>query len=175
MLKSEGTEMSRYLGWGWKEPNTHIYIEYLSQQFSTLRYIHVLRHGLDMAFSSNQAQLYNWRRMFEIPEPGPSLPLSRASLQYWIRANKRALELGKSLLGDRFYPVNFDALTLVPEQEIRALIDFLGMNVDQKTFDHLKTLAKAPDSKDRYKKFDLSCFSEAEIEAVREFGFAVDL
>src|SRR5690606_33373890 len=39
--------------WGWKEPNTQIYIEYIANFFPNLKYIQVIRHGLYMAFSSN--------------------------------------------------------------------------------------------------------------------------
>src|SRR5690606_37110457 len=40
--------------WGWKEPNTHIYLPEILNFFPNIRYIHVIRHGLDMAFSGNK-------------------------------------------------------------------------------------------------------------------------
>ena len=45
--------LSCYTGWGWKEPNSHIYIKHLCDYFPNLKYIHVIRHGLDMAYSNN--------------------------------------------------------------------------------------------------------------------------
>jgi hypothetical protein len=39
--------------WGWKEPNSHIYLEYLAAFFGDIKYIHTIRHGLDMAFIWN--------------------------------------------------------------------------------------------------------------------------
>ena len=55
--------------WGWKEPNSHIYIEQLGKYFPNAKYIHVMRNGLDMAFSNNQAQLYNWSWLYGIDIP----------------------------------------------------------------------------------------------------------
>ena len=60
--------------WGWKEPNTHIYLDHLADYFSNLKYIHTIRHGLDMAFSENQQQLYNWGPFF-----GLRLPASKSA------------------------------------------------------------------------------------------------
>jgi hypothetical protein len=50
--------------WGWKEPNTHVVIDRIFGIVPELRYIHVVRHPLDMTVSSNQAQLYNWGPIF---------------------------------------------------------------------------------------------------------------
>ena len=51
-------DCARHIGWGWKEPISHIYIEHLAAHFDGLRWIHVMRHGLDMAYSTNQRQLH---------------------------------------------------------------------------------------------------------------------
>jgi hypothetical protein len=44
-------------GWGWKEPNSHIILDCLASRLENMKYIHVIRNGLDMAYSSNQNQL----------------------------------------------------------------------------------------------------------------------
>ncbi|MEZ5572066.1 MAG: sulfotransferase [Halioglobus sp.] len=47
--------------WGWKQPNSHILLPLLNQFFPKMKFIYVLRNGLDMAFSYNQNQLkYFW-------------------------------------------------------------------------------------------------------------------
>ncbi|MEL6868038.1 MAG: hypothetical protein AAFP19_26680, partial [Bacteroidota bacterium] len=73
---------SRPNKWGWKEPNSHIFLPYLIDYFKDLKYIYVVRHGLDMAFSKNQQQLVNWGPLFGI-EP-PHSPL--AQFNYWLAA-----------------------------------------------------------------------------------------
>ena len=56
-LPSFETPLTR---WGWKEPNTHVILERMLNSFPQLKYIHVMRNGLDMAYSSNQQQLLLW-------------------------------------------------------------------------------------------------------------------
>jgi hypothetical protein len=69
--------------WGWKEPNSHFFVPYLKSRIPELRYIHVVRHGLDMAFSKNQNQLAFWGerllgRPVDVNDPSDSL-------SYWCR------------------------------------------------------------------------------------------
>jgi hypothetical protein len=174
MVKAKNHNLSGYIGWGWKEPNTHIYIEYLCNHFNNLHYIHVIRHGLDMAYSSNQNQLYNWGKIFGIEVPDSQKLIPRASLNYWIESNKRATTLGKTLLNERFFIVNFDKLCLNPEHEINLLINFLGIDTKYVNMDELKMLPVLPKSMGRYKNYDITIFSKDEIDAVKKFGFVVD-
>lgn len=174
LLQPKKIHRSKYLGWGWKEPNTHIYLEYLNKHFQNLKYIHLIRHGIDMAYSSNQSQLYNWGMMFGITVKDSSIPLPRLSLQYWNEANRRAITLGQKLLKERFLVLNFDKLCMYPGREIALLIDFLGLDTKCVNMDELERLPKIPESAGRYKNYDLSIFDKDEIAAVRELGFVVD-
>lgn len=174
MFRSRIRDHTNYIGWGWKEPNTHMYIEYLNKYFQNLKYIHLIRHGIDMAYSNNQSQLFNWGAMFGIAAHDPSIPLPRRSLRYWHEANKRALTLGRKLLKERFLVINFDKLCMNPGREIELLIDFLGLDTRGVKMDELQKLPKFPKSYGRYKNYDLSIFSKEEIEAVKALGFVVD-
>ena len=51
-------------GWGWKEPSTHVILDRLLQNIPNMKYIHVARNGLDMAYSENQTQLALWGLSF---------------------------------------------------------------------------------------------------------------
>lgn len=175
MIRSQNPDPSRYIGWGWKEPNTHMYIPYLSRHFNNLRYIHIIRHGLDMAYSRNQTQLHSWGDFFGVRVPDSPALLPHALLRYWVESNKRAIALGKELLNKRFLLLNFDELCLNPGQKISMLIDFLGLDTKCVNMDKLMRLPQFPQSAGRYKKYDLSVFDRDEIEAVREFGFTVDI
>lgn len=172
ILNSRSINLSRYIGWGWKEPNTHIYIEYLYTYFNNLRYIHVIRNGLDMAYSNNQAQLFNWGKLFGV-DIDSSIPLPKASLQYWIKANRRAIDFGRRLLGRRFLLINFDRLCLDPGYEIVCLLDFLEVNKGSVDLESLAALPRTPKTSGRYKDHDLSLFSDEEIAAVRDLGFEI--
>ena len=175
ILMRTGPEISQYVGWGWKEPNTHIYLEYLSEYFPDLKYILVIRHGLDMAFSRNQAQLYNWGRLLGIEKPSSPKSAPVSALDYWIRANQRAISLGKKLLNDRFYLINFDELQRNPQGEIEKLFKFIRHDMDNPHL--IRQLCEKmirPESPARYQKFDLSCFSAHDLNEVEKMGFPIE-
>jgi hypothetical protein len=158
-------EMSDYWGWGWKEPVSHIYLEPLSEYFHDLRYIHVVRDGLDMAFSHNTYQLEVWAKLFGISVPSEKDEMARAALNYWVAANKRAVEVGTRLLGDRFFLMKFEDLCFAPRQEIERLFRFLGLDLSAMNCDEFSRLVKIPKSIGRHKKKDLSIFKQKDIIA----------
>ncbi len=45
---------------GWKVPTTHLWLAELAQFFPGMQYIHLIRNGLDMAYSGNQRQAQHW-------------------------------------------------------------------------------------------------------------------
>jgi hypothetical protein len=112
--------------WGWKEPNTHIVIERLWQRLPELRYVHVVRHGMDMAFSRNQNQLRLWGPHV-LGEDGPTTP-SR-SLAYWCRVHRRMLDL-LAANSHRMYWLDYDALCGAPLIEVERLCRFLGCDAN---------------------------------------------
>ena len=171
ILTNKSYDMASFKGYGWKEPNTHILLPYLEKHFKSMSYIHVIRNGLDMAFSSNQNQLFNWGQVYGITPDGAQ-PLPKLSLEFWIRANKEAVNYGREILRDRFFLVNFDNLCLNPEIEIKRIINFLGIS-ENVNMDRLVSLPRVPESMGRYKKHDLSIFSKEQIKAVEEFGFKI--
>jgi len=67
--------------WGWKEPNSHLFLDPLAAGLGGFRYVHVLRHGLDMAFSTNQQQLHNFGWLFGIDPEASSEPEPRLALE----------------------------------------------------------------------------------------------
>jgi hypothetical protein len=138
-----------------------------------MKYILVVRHGLDMAFSRNQIQAGNWSWLYGLPEP--SYPISpAASLAYWVRATEASISVGKAKLGDRFMALHFDALCTSPEQEVDKLIRFIGLDVPRETREALVKIPTKPDSAGRYRQHDLNQRDAADLEAVRRLGFEVD-
>lgn len=160
-------------GWGWKEPCSYIYLKYLTEHFRDLKYIHVVRHGLDMAFSQNQGHVYGWGSVFgvQIPESRELLP--KASLRYWIRANRASIRMGEDLLGDAFLVLSFDELCRDPRNKTRELADFLGLDEASVDLTRLHKLIRKPSSLGRYKDHGLGMFSKEEVLAVKDLGFAV--
>jgi hypothetical protein len=163
-----------YLGWGWKEPNSYLLLSHLPEQFPSLKFIHVIRHGVDMAFSKNQRQLRAYGNLFGIPYPKDRADIPRASLMYWARANRSAAQLGKSLGNDHYLEVNFDLLCTKPDQTINDIISFLELEIDPDTRQAALYLPKIPNSLGRYKKYDLSQFDSGDLDIVRSFGFSLE-
>ncbi|UCE74406.1 MAG: sulfotransferase, partial [Methanomassiliicoccales archaeon] len=175
MLRSKGPDLSEFVAWGWKEPNTHIFIEYLAQYYhQRIKYIHVVRHGLDMAYSRNQKQLHNWGHLFGVQIPPSPQLLPKASLNYWIKANEKAIASGKLHLGDRFLLVNFDELCSARDREVKRLAEFAGMRDVNVNMKELYSIPRRPSSTGRYKQHELSIFDQGEIDAVRRLGFELD-
>jgi hypothetical protein len=111
--------------WGWKEPNSHLFIAELAERFPGILYIHTIRNGVDMASSENQQQAENWRQHLEVPVEASG---RMAALEYWIRANERAtaqmarLGSGKSLL------VRYEDLVAEPEGTLLGVARFLRLD-----------------------------------------------
>ncbi len=159
--------------WGWKEPNSHIYLDYLADYYSSLKYIHTIRHGLDMAFSHNQQQLYNWGPIFGISSPGSKSEEPVASFKYWIKSNNRVMEIGGKLGGQKFLVVNFDRLCLSPESEIRKILSFLNIEPVADNLDTLIRIPRIPKSLGRYRSHDLSRFDRADLNELANQGFSI--
>jgi hypothetical protein len=174
-MLAAGTRHDAHPGpWGWKEPNSHIYLEYLAQRWPDTRYIHVMRHGLDMAYSKNQTQLLNWGPMLGVSSSGQSdAERAGAALDYWIASNRRAVELAERLLGDRFLAINFDDLCARPLVHVPKLLEFVGVACDQARLEELAAMPRVPASSGRYRKHGLAAFSAEQLVAVADLGFSV--
>ena len=173
MFQLKRTDSSKYIGWGWKEPIAHIYLDYLNEYFANLRVIYLIRHGLDMAYSENQNQRRYWGSIFKVDRPGSIELRPKASLEYWIKANQKAIALGMKMGNDKFLLLNFDNLCLSPRTEVDKMLSFL--KIDPATIDvnHLCGLVKPPKGIGRYREHDLSIFSSEDISAVKTLGFAL--
>ena len=163
-------DLSGYVGWGWKEPNSHIYLSYLVSYYDHMKYIHVIRNGLDMAFSRNQQQAVNWGRLFNISVSRAVKCRPSAYLKYWIKANQRAIEIGERMGKEHFMILNFDELCTSSLAVIQKLITFLGLDVDDKTINRLSQLPRLPKSSGRFRKHDLSVFDPEDLEIVKKLG-----
>ena len=68
---------SRWRAWGWKEPRSIFLLPFFDLHFPQLKFLHVIRDGRDMAYSSNQNQLLKHGRTvlsrLRMPRRKPSL------------------------------------------------------------------------------------------------------
>lgn len=161
-----------HAGIAWKEPNTHIFLPALDRAVAGLRYVHVIRHGLDMALSHNQAQLANWGRLLGIV-PAPGEPPERTRLRFWLTANRRAIAYGRERMGERFLLLDYDALCRDPAQEIARLARFCGRDLPPAVRAELCDGVR-PAPRHRYLDAAPGLFDEGDRAAVRALGFGVE-
>jgi hypothetical protein len=156
--------------WAWKEPNTHIVLPNLMCIARDLKYIHVMRNGLDMAWSTNQNQLMFWGNRF-LSEEELAASRPRALLKYWCRTHQRIFEIARLLPG-RFFILNFDALCLSPVVELGKLLDFLQINYSISLVSALSELIQSPNSLGRYQFQPLDVFDPEDVIYVRSLGYS---
>jgi len=161
-----------YKKWGWKVPASYMLLPYFKRIFPNLKYIHVIRNGLDMAFSNNQNQSANWPSYFGLKPCAHNKP--GTSLEFWIQANKLAVGYGQEIKKGSFMLLNFDSLCKHPARTIDQLTNFLGGRKDIRENLRLQSLIKRPASINRYKEHGLDCFTKEQLESVQEFGFNTD-
>jgi hypothetical protein len=136
--------------WGWKEPNSHVYLEFLAEHFADrIRYVHVIRDGIEEVRRGDYRQLQNWGPRFGVVFESGSLPsdplvLRAFALDYWVAANRRALQLGPELLGERFHLLNLNQLRRDPGPSVTRLLEFVGVDISTEDVSSLCRLAEPP-------------------------------
>jgi hypothetical protein len=161
--------------WGWKAPNSHVMMYRLHQSYPEMKYIMVIRNGLDMAFSDNKNQLELWGPVLFRPEElsQPRWSSSpRLSLKYWRIVHERVLKEGAKM-GNQFFLLNYDKLCEDPSTTMTALLDFLGCNPDPVLVSQLAGLIRKSEGIGRFRNEDMSQFDPEDVEYVKRLGFDV--
>jgi len=172
LINSKSPNFDKFVGWGWKEPNTHIFLPQIATTIPNMKYVHVVRNGLDMAVGKNQQQLRNWGKFIGVPAEN-SRSLASRSLEFWIAANRRAIEICEQQLHGRYHIVNYDEFCKNPYEGVERFMTFLGVTMPYNKIEALAQLV-SPKSIGRHRRYTTDMFSEAQVEAVREFGFVID-
>ena len=161
----------------WKVPGTYFWLRELAGYFPKLQYIHLIRNGLDMAYSGNESQALGWASHLDVEleytEAGKLTPGSK--LEYWLRANEHALALGEELLGDRMLLVRYEDLCARPAETARRVVDFLCIEVSSATLDEMIGLVKAPPSVGRYRRYKWRTHvTEGQLERLEKLGYIIE-
>lgn len=160
--------------WGWKEPNTQIYINEIADYFSNLKYIHIVRHGLDMAFSNNKQQLENWGYKYSILLDGKETQeeIAYKQLEFWVRSTKDALDKGKNIKGG-FLLINHSDFCLRPTEQVDQVIQFLELDIGKEKLNELYQVPKKPATLGRFNKNDITIFDKHQIDLIEDLGFEI--
>ena len=158
-------------GWGWKEPNTVILLDKFYKLYPNMKYIHLIRNGLDMAFSENQNQLKLWG-LYYLQESDFS-NIHYASLKFWCLINKKVIDIGKKMGPSNFLLINFDKLCLKPKKYLKKICKFL--NISKKVISSLIPLIDPPSgSIGKFRKYDINIFDPEDLNYVKKLGFDIN-
>lgn len=105
---------------GWKEPNTYFYLEELFSLFKEITYYHVVRNGIDMAFSRNTNQLRNWGSYFGISTANKHETLENKQLRFWIHSTNYIYNL-KQKYDKKIMLISYDKLCEDPLRMINNI------------------------------------------------------
>jgi len=153
--------------WGWKEPNSHLFLDKLINIHPDMKYIHVVRNGLDMAHSNNQGQLNSWGKHI-IGEDIEYTPYY--SLKYWATVHKRVVDIGQTM-GKNFLVLSYDEFCSKPNEGLNAISEFMELDISKLPIQKLTNLISPPKSIGRYKQFGLDCFDPADVAFAKTLGF----
>jgi hypothetical protein len=153
--------------WGWKEPNTHLLIEEFLATEPDLRYLHLDRNGVEMAFSRNNQQARTW---------GPAVvgrPLRaepRDKLAFWCAAHRRMAQIA-ARHPHRIRLIRFEDLLADPESVAADVADFAGLTADPAAVATFAAHLRRPLT--RSTGVDLSTLDPADVSYVASVGYPV--
>jgi len=111
--------------WGWKEPRSIFLLPFFHRHIPSLRFLHVVRDGRDMAFSWNQNQL----RLHGLASGITGLS-ALDSITLWSLVNMQVADYGEERLGSRYLRVRFEDLCAQPVETASRVLAFFELEAD---------------------------------------------
>jgi hypothetical protein len=155
--------------WCWKEPNTHIVIDRILSCRADLRYIHVVRHPLEMALSANQNQLRTWGPIFLEHDIAID---TRSSLSYWCAVHRRTTGFTETWQ-DRSMIIDFESLCTTPEACCVRVASFLRSELPDNAVFGFCDFVSPPQSVGRFRAADLRQFDPDDLAYVAKIGYSL--
>jgi len=157
--------------WGWKEPNTHMLLPFLVAALPNMKYIHVTRHGLDMAHSSNQTQLKLWGAHLL----GRAVDTNSAddSLAFWCAAHDRLLQV-RERSQKQILVLPFESLFEEPDVILTHLCNFLALPESCHPAKAAISTLQKPQSLGRHRNYSPLNVSSDNGKIFRKLGYPVD-
>jgi len=166
-LQQVGTDKAY---WGWKEPNTHIFLPYLLRALPNMKYIHVIRSGLDMAFSANQAQLALWGEALLDRPVDPTSP--EDSFSYWCAAHDRLLSF-LPFARERMFLLRFESLLMQPDLVLREVARFLSLDINDQVRARWQGALRVPTPLGRHSEQPPINIEQDQSKLLAQFGYSI--
>jgi hypothetical protein len=170
-IKKEAADKSKHRRWFLKEPNLHIVAPKALEIRPDLKFVMVVRHGVDMAFSKNQQQLAVWGPTFLDDSELRLGPV--ASLWYWCVVHRRIAELAKQD-PERVKIFSFDQLCREPDHVLHRLFEFSSVEPTDSLMRVASEGVKTPSSIGRRYNEDLSIFAKEDMDFVDDFMATIE-
>lgn len=113
--------------WAAKNPRSLLMFEFVLQVEPGARFLHVVRDGFDMAFSSNQRQASRYAD--QVLDSDSGLSEKARSLAYWAAINQRAITMGARYPG-RYQLIRYEDFCAHPVNTMRSACEKLGMALE---------------------------------------------
>jgi Sulfotransferase family len=113
--------------WGWKNPRSIYLLPLLDQLFTGMLFIHVIRDGITMSASHNQAQLVKHGEVV-VPPAFQQLTQAEQSLLLWSTVNTAAAAYGTQM-GKRYLLLRYEDVCADPEAAACAMAAVLCTSV----------------------------------------------
>jgi hypothetical protein len=158
--------------WGWKHPHSFLLLPFLHDMYPRMRFVHLVRNGLDMAISDNLGQLRRYGDLLIAPAERSGGEAVMASL-FWARANLHAQRTGERL-GDRYVCVRFEDLCDEPLATVTDLAHRLEIPASADDLTQASALPRRPATAGRAEGLapDLrAVMTESARPALEAFGY----
>lgn len=109
--------------WGAKVPRSILMLGFWQQLFPRFRFIHVVRNGLDMVYSSDHRQRDMVGDLMLSERERADDEVSQA-MTYWCRVNMAAADFGEQHMTGRYLRVRYEDLCTRPIATVRELVEF---------------------------------------------------
>lgn len=156
--------------WGWKEPNTHIVLPFLFQALPHMKYVHVIRNGLDMAYSANQNQLNLWGEVLLGRPVDNRIPSD--ALDYWCRVHERLLSFLPDA-SERILIIRFESLLQKPDSVLNTMGEFLDLEITPETLARWQRALSVPATLGRHTEEPSLSIDDGQTELLAQFGYIV--
>jgi hypothetical protein len=159
--------------WSWKEPRSILLLPFLDEQFPGMRFIHVIRDGRDMAFSTNQNQLRKHGAAVLEGTLGEA-PQAVRSAALWAKINATAAAYGEARMAGRYMRMKYETLCSEARRTVREIVEFLDVD-GVLSMDEFASEVSPPESIGRWRvmadKPTLDSMHEVAGYALREFDY----
>lgn len=169
MLTADGYDADDHTGWGWKAPSTAMQLPHLAPHLPEMRYVLMIRHGLDIAVKAHNYP-EDWVRSFGL-EPDADTPLARRSFRAWLAIYEEVLAFLGEELPDRHLVVRFEELCHEPRKQVERIVSFLGLDVAEETIAEAAAIPEPPGSIGRHADADPALFDDEDLERLRALDY----